>query len=445
MHKKLNFKSSDQNFKKSLSKFLPYDIAVIYEDLDRDEKNRIIENVSPKFLSDLFVELDLDEKLDLFDILTEHKRKQLLRNIESDDLKEFIEDLNEEEKEHIFAYLSQVKKKTIELLLTYEEDAVASIMTTDFFKINSNLSIKEATNIVITKSGDNDYIDTIFIVDEDEKLVGTIDIKTLIIARENQKLLDLLSDDYQYLDEFDGIEKAIQVVRDYDRNAVPVVDKDLKLIGVVTADDIFDELIEDLEDDYQRMALLADHESSLTSFERSKQRLPWLMIAVVLNLLIASFLSIFERTLAEVVALVLFQPLILGMAGNIGTQALAVTIIGLHKDEYIDVKVQKKHIVKEIFVGLLNSILLAVASFVFAVAFLNVAPTGSQEPLLIGFVVLVAVGSSMFISAAIGVLIPMILNKYKIDPAAASGPIMTTINDVVALVIYFGVATLMFL
>jgi magnesium transporter len=193
------------------------------------------------------------------------------------------------------------------------------------------------------------------------------------------------------------------------------------------------------------MALLSDYESSSSAFKRSKQRLPWLMIAVVLNLLIASFLSIFEATIAEVTALILFQPLILGMAGNIGTQALAVTIIKFNVEPMEDENKHKKHIYKEIAIGLFNSIILAILSFIFVYSFLSLVPTGSQSPESIASVVLIAVFASMFISSAMGVLIPITLTKFGSDPSVASGPIMTTINDLVALVIYFGVATLIFL
>jgi magnesium transporter len=311
--------------------------------------------------------------------------------------------------------------------------------------VNLDESIKEATHQIITESKENDYIDNIFIVDQEKKIVGVCDLKSLIIARGNTKLKDILEDDFHFVYEDETIEKAIETVMDYDKNAIPVLDKDDKVIGIITADDIFDEIIEDREFDYQRMALLNEHESSSSAWVRTKQRLPWLMIAVILNLLIALFISGFEATFKEVLALVLFQPLILGMAGNIGTQSLAVTILGLHLKDFDSDSIPKKHVKKEVFVAMFNSLFLGVSALLLAFTFLSFSQTGTQRPIEVAMIVGFAVFASMFVSALMGVFIPIVLNKAKQDPAAASGPILTTINDLVAALVYFGIATIVFL
>ena len=161
--------------------------------------------------------------------------------------------------------------------------------------------------------------------------------------------------------------------------------------------------------------------------------------------MIASFLSIFEPTIAQVIALALFQPLILGMAGNIGTQALAVTILGFHLEEFDNKKMPKKHIIKEILVGFMNSLIIAVASFFFVTIFLTILPTGTQQAVDIAMVVFIAIFCSMFFASIMGALVPIFFHRIGVDPGSASGPIMTTINDIFALVIYFGVATIAFL
>ncbi|MDI6452628.1 magnesium transporter [Peloplasma aerotolerans] len=446
MNKKINFKHNDASLKKSLKSVFAYDLAVLYHNLDKDEKRRLLDLVGLEKLTDIFVELDSENQQDLINILEVPKRKSLLRNLESDDLKEFIEELDKEQQTEMIKLLPAVKAKTISLLLTYDDDYAASIMSTEFITIERHLTIKEATNHVVTTSREQDYIDTIFVVDENKKIVGTISLKSLIMARSGTSLNHVINEDFHFVMENDSIEKAIQTVVDYDENSIPVLNKDDQIIGIVTADDIFDEIIENTEDDYQKMALLQDHDSSFTALRRSKQRLPWLMIAVVLNLVIASFISIFEATIAEVTALVLFQPLILAMAGNIGTQSLAVTILGLHLKEFDEKSIPKKHIAKEVIIGFVNSLLLGIASFAFAFTFLTLLPTQDvQRPVEIGTIVFIAIFSSMFISALMGVFVPLFLNKRGINPSAASGPIMTTINDVVALVIYFGAATIAFL
>lgn len=446
MIKKINFKHTDDQLKKIFKPMFAYDLSLYYPLLNDDERNRMLTLIGLDKMTDMFIELDLDDQLDLLERLDQTKKKSLFRNMESDDLKEFIEDVDTDIRPSIFNLLSKVKAKTIHLLLTYEEDMAASIMSTDFITINVNQTIKEATDFVIKESKEQDYIDTIFVIDDNKIIIGLIDLKDLIIARSNQTLSRIMLEDFKFVYADESIEKAIQTVVNYDRNAIPVLDSFDHMIGIVTADDVFDEIIETVESDYQKMALLSDHESSSSVWERSKKRLPWLMIAVILNLVIASFLSIFEATLAEVTAIVLFQPLILGMAGNIGTQALAVTILGIHKNEFDGKNLPKNHIIKELLVGLVNSLLLGIAAFGFVTGFLYLFPTNDVElPYQMGIVVLLAVFLSMFISALMGVFVPMILHRKNQDPAAASGPIMTTINDLVALVIYFGIATLAFL
>lgn len=445
MMKKINFKHTDEQIRKSIKSIFAYDLSVIYPRLDAEEQKRFIHLMGLDKLSDMFVELDMDDQYELFTLLETPRKKSLLKSLESDDLKEFIVDLDPLKRPEVMVYLPRIKAKSLELLLKYDEDLAASIMTTDVMSLDHELSIKEATLKVVTTSKENDYIDMLFVIDDEKRVIGSIDLKDLILARPTQTLVSIMREDFHFVYEDASIEDAIQTVMDYDKNAIPVLNHEDRLLGIVTADDIFDEIIEEAEEDYQKMALLKDHETDLSAFERSKQRLPWLMIAVVLNLLIASFISIFEATLAEVTALVLFQPLILGMAGNIGTQSLAVTILGLHLDAFDRDKLPKIHIIKETFIGLMNSFLLAISCAAFSYVFLFLIPTGRQSAESISVIVLIAVFSSMFISALLGVFVPIILDRIKQDPSAASGPIMTTINDVVALVIYFGIATLVFL
>lgn len=443
--KHINFKHSDEAIAKILKTKHAFDISIYFYKYDSDEKRRIIDLLDQQKLSDMFILLDVESQWEILELLSENRKKALLRNLESDDLKEFIASLDEERQQIAISLLSSVKAKAVKLLLEYEEDLAASIMSTDFISINESMTIKEATSKLVTTSKDQDYIDSIYVLDDEKKLIGVVDLKDLIIARSNQNLSKIMMDDYHFVYENDTIETAIQTVKDYDRNAIPVLDEDHHMLGIVTADDIFDEMIEDIEFDYQRMALLDNHESTSTALTRSKQRLPWLLLAVVLNLIIASFLSVFEATIIEVIALVLFQPLILGMAGNIGTQALAVTILTFHREDYDHKKMPKTHVLREVLIGTLNSAFLGMAAYAMVYIFLSLIPTGAQSALSMAFVVGMSTFLSMLISASMGVLVPIFLNRVNVDPATASGPIMTTINDLVALVIYFGIATIMFL
>jgi magnesium transporter len=443
--KRLKFPMSDDAFKKAIRKMYAYDLVLNYYEMKDEEKHRFLKLIPMDQLVGMFVELPFDLQEEIGNVLDSSNRKELFRRLPTDEIKEFIEALDEDERDRYLALLSKVRAKTIRLLLAYQEDFAASIMTTDFFTVTQDMSVKEITNHVITTSRENDYIDLIYVVTADGRLVGSIELKQLIIARGDAQLARIMEKSEHVLSASDSIECAIKTVQDYDLRAIPVLDDANRILGIITADDVLDEIIDGADEDYQKMALLNEHEDYLSAFSRSKQRLPWLMIAVVMNLVIASILSIFEATLAEVTALVLFQPLILGMAGNIGTQALAATILGLHLESFEKKKIPKRHVGREVAVGAMNSIILAGLSMAVAYLFLSLIPTGSQDPLSFAFVVLIAVFGAMFVSSVMGVLIPLTLDRFAIDPATASGPMMTTMNDLVALVIYFGIATVMFM
>ena len=443
MPRHINFKHSDALLDKMFDAIHGYDLALLYPSLEEIEKKRMIALIKDDKLSDMFVELEKEDQMDLISYLNQTKIKKLITSLESDDLKEFLEDLDEDTQKQYLKYLGKIKAKTIELLLTYEDDHAASIMTTDFMTVDKKMSIKDATNKIITTSKDQDYIDHIYVINDEKQWVGTIDIKDLIIARPGQYIEDIMEDEDIFIFEDDSIEKAIDMVQDYDKNAVPVLDHNHHVIGIITADDIFDELIEDYEEDYQKLALINEHTTALNSFQRSKQRLPWLLIAVLLNLVTVTILSRFEATLEAVTVLVLFQPMILGMAGNIGTQSLAVTILGIHQDDFE--QKHKKHIIKEISIGAFNSAILAVIAYLFVYTLLSMIGSQVVSPRDVAQVVSIAIFLAMSISSTMGALVPLTLHRFDIDPASASGPIMTTFNDIIALVLYFGIATIMFL
>lgn len=446
MSHKINFKHSDDSIKRNLSHLYPYDIASLFEQINQVEKEKLIKLIKFDVLKDVFVELEDEYQIEIFELLPQTTKKTLLRSLETDELKSFIDLFEDEEKRlELIANLSRVKAKTIQLLLSYDEDEAASIMMTDFFTIPVELTIKEATHLIITESKDNDYIDTVFIHNELNECIGYVELKNLIIARSNQKIENMMETDFQFVNEKDSIEEAIEHVLDYDINVVPVLNDRKQVIGIITADDIFDELIEDYEDDYDTFSQIGEHDVTFSSFTRFKQRIPWLILGVFLNLLTITILSQFSTTLQQVTVLILFQPMILGMAGNIGTQSLAVTILGIHQLDFKEQHKAKKHIFKEITIGFINSILLGIIAFAFVSIYLTILGDFSQKPMLVGFAVFMALSIAMFISSTIGSIVPILFDKIGIDPAAASGPMMTTINDILSLVIYFSIATVMFI
>ena len=330
-------------------------------------------------------------------------------------------------------------------MLEYDEDCAASLMTTDFMVIQEGTSIADATGNLIKTVKDSDFIDELFVVDSEQKYLGSIELKNLLAARKGDKLDQITELNQSVIYEHDTVHTAIQKLRDYDDTVMPVLNEEEHLIGIITADDILDIMIDEYEENVERLVAIGDYEEDSSALVRSKQRLPWLLASIILNLVIAAFLSLFQNTIEQITALVLYQPMILGMAGNIGTQAIAVTILGLHHDKLGGLDETKNHIRNEVMIGLLNSLIVGFFGFIISFVFLSFVNMGSQSPFYLAIVVGSSLAGGMFISAICGVFIPIALDRMKVDPAVASGPIISTINDLFALVVYFAIATAMLL
>jgi|SRR5690554_32401 len=435
---------NDDKLKKLLAKMHALDIANIIKQASPDLQMRIINLMSLAKTNDVFMELPKELTRNYFNMLTENQKRVFLNEFEMDELKVFINTFDEVYQEYLIKLLSQRKQKTLKLLMGFDSENIASIMTTEFVTIDINQTIKEATSHVVTTSAKSDYIDSIFVLSNNE-LIGSILLKDLISARPNDKLADLVFTTNEFLTINDSVYQGFTKFKNYGLSVLPVLDDNKNIIGIVTADDILDELILGYEDDIEKMQSIGDFDEESSPLKRSKQRMPWLLVSVILNLVIALFLVVFERTIEEVIALILFQPMILGMAGNIGTQAISVTILKLNQDEMVGNYEQKKHVKKELGIGMLNSIAIGIAGMVIAYIVMNILNIGNKEPFDIALTVGLSLFGSMLLSAAFGVFIPIILTKFKVDPAAASGPIISTLNDLFALVVYFGIATLIFM
>jgi magnesium transporter len=436
---------NDNQLKKELSKMHPYDIAKIIAEAKSDTQMRIIKLMSLHKRVEVFLELPEEISRNYFNLLNENQKKSLLNEFEMDDLKYFITTFEEDYQTYLISLLSKSKQSKLNLLMSYDEKTIASIMNTDFVTINKNLSIKETTAYIINNSKDSDFIDSVYVVDDNNRLIGDIALKDLISARASDNLESITHKINNYLKLEDSINTGVKKFKNYAKSVLPVINNEGVVIGIVTADDVLNTMVLEHEEDIQKMTGVGDYEESSNAFVRAYQRMPWLLISVILNLVIAALLSVFEKTLVEVVALIMFQPMILGMAGNIGTQSVAVTILKLGQDELGHKNDEKKHILKEIGIGILNSIAIGIVGFFLSYAILSFVNMGIQSPLSLALTIGISLLGGMFVSSAAGVFIPIILEKMKVDPAIASGPIISTLNDLFALLIYFGIATLIFL
>lgn len=448
---KLDFKKTNYALKKDLNALQPYDIAELFSDLEKEEQTRVIQLIGIKKMAQVFSRLSEYNQMEVYDELDYTRRKQILNNLEIDELKEFIDYYEEEEQEEILKLVRTDKANLIRDLLIYSNDTAPSIMSTEFITIKIGTSVKEATSYIFNNVKDDDFIDNIYIVDEDEKLIGVLNLKDLIIARSSDSIRSIMISDFVFAYNDHTIKEAIEIVRNYDINAIPVIDHSGYLLGIITADDVLEQLINQYDESYNKLAYIKNHDESYTGWQRSYKRLPWLIIATILNLIIAAVLAsvpAFEATISTIVTLVLFQPMILDMAGNIGTQNLAITILGLHKDELTTKEQTRPFTKREIIVSLLNSLIVAIIGFGMAMAFttLNQHQTSTGETisaLRMGMVV----GGSLFVgmglSGVLGTMLPLWLTRANVNADNASGPILTTLNDFIALFTYYGVAALL--
>lgn len=369
------------------------------------------------------------------------KLAAIINEMDADDAVDLLQKLDEADKEKLRPYLDEYVRADLQLIASYDEDRIGSLITTNFICIPKTLDIRAAMHELIRQAGEHDNISTLYVMDESGKFSGAIDLKDLIIARQNDSLDALIIYSYPYLFADEKISDCIEKIKDYAEDSLPVLNQSRQIIGIITAQDVVEAVDDEMGEDYAKLAgLTAEEDLNETTGQSIKKRLPWLMILLVLGMLVSSVVGAFEGVVAILPIVICFQSLVLDMAGNVGTQSLAVTIRVL-MDEELGAKEKRKLVAKESKAGMFNGLLLGAL----AVAFLGVyvrlfkgyAPA---QAFLISFCVGVALLLSMIVSSLVGTLVPMFFKKIKVDPAVASGPLITTINDLVAVVIYYGLA-----
>ena len=369
------------------------------------------------------------------------KLAAIINEMDADDAVDLLQKLDESDRKKLRPYLDAHVRADLQLIASYDEDRIGSLITTNYICIPKTLDIRSAMHELIRQAGEHDNISTLYVTDENGKFSGAIDLKDLIIARQNDSLDALIIYSYPYLFADEKISDCIEKIKDYAEDSLPVLNHSLEIIGIITAQDVVEAVDDEMGEDYAKLAgLTAEEDLNETTGQSIKKRLPWLMILLVLGMLVSSVVGAFEGVVAILPIVICFQSLVLDMAGNVGTQSLAVTIRVL-MDEELGTKEKRKLVAKESKAGLSNGLLLGTL----AVAFLGVyiclfkgyAPA---QAFLISFCVGVALLLSMIVSSLVGTLVPMFFKKIKVDPAVASGPLITTINDLVAVVIYYGLA-----
>ena len=420
-----------------ISDYHESDIADAFEQLTEEERRRLYPLLGPEWIAEIFTYIeDPDEYLKELDL---GQAAQVLSYMDSDDAVDVLDELDDTTQENLVGMMDEESSHDIKMLQSYEDDEVGSLMTTNFIVIHENLTIRQAMRELIRQAGENDNISTVYVIDKNDQFYGAIDLKDLIIAREKNALEDIISTSYPYVTDHEKIDDCIEQIKDYAEDSIPVLTEDKQLIGVITAQDLVEVVDDAMGEDYAKLAgLTAEEDLEETTTESMKKRLPWLVILLFLGLAVSTVVGVFETVVAVLPIVMCFQSLILDMAGNVGTQSLAVTIRVL-MDENLTAGEKVGLVFKEMTVGFFNGLFLGIMAFIFIGLYIWLL---KGNPVVHAFVISGCVGFSlmaaMVISSFVGTLIPMFFHKIKIDPAVASGPLITTVNDLVAVVIYYG-------
>ena len=427
--------------KEKLEDYHEKDIAETLEFLSLQERKKLYRILDADMLSAILEYEDEDQAGQFLNEIDLKKIPKILERMETDDAVAVLRELGRDKRTIIMDMLDENVRQSISLTASFDEEEIGSLMTSNFIRIQEGLSIKQAMSSLIEQASINDNISTLFVSNEDGIFLGAIDLKDLITARQGDSLDELIINSFPYVYGQEAVDDCLEKLKDYSESSIPVLDESNRLLGVITAQNVIEATDDAMGEDYAMLAgLTAEEDLKEPVKESIKKRLPWLLILLCLGLLVSTVVGSFEKVVSQLTIIMAFQSLILDMAGNVGTQSLAVTIRVL-TSEGLSFKQKLGLLSKEIRVGLLNGLILGCLSVVLIGLFIFFA---KGESLSFAFAVSGCIGISLLLamlaSSASGTLIPMFFKKIGVDPAVASGPLITTVNDLVAVVCYYGLS-----
>lgn len=416
------------------------DVAEILLELDQEDQEKFFSILSWEQASKVLEDVDSETFASLIDILKKEQKILILHQMAQDDMVDLLGELPENKRKEIISLLDLENAQEVRELLFYDEDTAGGIMTKDYVTVRKDISIYQAIEDLREDAGDAETIYYVYVVDNNEKLVGVLSLRELIVSKPNTIIEDIMHEKVISVDLDTDQEEVAKMVAKYDLLAIPVVNNNNKIMGIITVDDIIDVIEEEATEDIYKFAGTSeveykDEDKISARINTSvKSRLPWLIITMFGGLLSARVIGGFEATLNQNTALALFMPLLAGMGGNVGTQSSTLTVRGIAMGN-----IDGKEVIKTLFqefavgflVGLVCSIIVAFISFFI------------QGEIVLSLIVGVSMWANMITAATIGTLVPLIFKKIGVDPAVASAPFITTTIDITGLSIYFTLTTLL--
>jgi magnesium transporter len=428
----------EANLKTILLGTHPVEIADLTPHLNEDEAIYIFNLLPLELASEVFLNLDDYNRELIADKLKHERLAELVGEMDSDDAADVVSDLPEDKAQQVLDEIDKEDSEDVQELLRHEEDTAGGIMALELIYVNENSTVDEAIRQIRQRSEEVEEVYNIYVVDDDGKLSGILPIKQLILSSENTRVADIMERDVIKVTEEMDQEEVANLVKKYDLVSVPVVDKDGRLTGRITYDDIMDVVDEEASEDIHRLAGITDeveiHETS--AFRISRVRIPWLLFAFAGEIVSASIMSHFEASLEKILIAAFFIPIIMAMGGNAGIQSSTIMVRGLALGE-IGLLHARKQIGKEFRVSLINGTICAGLIFTIISIWFSKMPHHLEFGAVIGLAMFIIIINATIV----GAVIPLFLKKIDVDPAIATGPFITTTNDVLGLTIYLGLTT----
>ena len=426
--------SDDNSILETFSNYHHADIAEIIEELNSEEATYIIKLLDSEKTSDVLMELDDDYREKILKNLSIKEIAEEVEELDSDDATDIISELPEEKQKKVISKIIDAEHKAdIKELLKYDEDSAGGLMAKELIKVNENWTVTRCVKEMRSQASEVTRVHSVYVVDNDDILLGRLSLKDLLVANPKTKIRSIYKKNVDHVYDTDSAESVASTMQKYDLGAIPVLNKKKKLLGRITIDDIVDLIKEEAEEDYQLAAgILQDVDVDDTIFELTKARLPWLIVGLIGGIGAAFVMVGFDEILIQNEILFYFTPLIAAMAGNVGVQSSAIIVQGLANDD-IRGSINNR-LFKETLLSILNGVILAILLFLFIYFW-----KGDTN---IAFALSVALVAVVIVAGIIGTFIPLFLNKRGIDPAIATGPFITTSNDIFGILIYFMVAKL---
>ncbi|MDO5457850.1 MAG: magnesium transporter, partial [Atopococcus tabaci] len=412
-----------------------YDQAQIFEKLTEYERRAIYYILSPEASADLFDMLSEDvEELDVYFYEMEADyAAHLLENMYNDNAVDVLEHLDLEKRNQLIALMDEESQLEITQMMSYGEDTAGSLLTTEFISLNQELTTQESLELLKQDGPAAEMIYYLYVVDSQGHFQGVVSLRDLVFSQPDIQLKEIMTQNIIYASVDDDQEDVAHLIRDYDFLAVPVVNHNRQLVGIITVDDIVDVIDAEAAEDYSGLAAVDVDEKHDSPFAAATNRMPWLISLLVLGMGTSSLISFFEGLVSQVAILAVFISLITGTAGNAGTQSLAVAIRRISSREIEEDTHKFSFFLNELTVGIVTGTAVGLAAFAIVGIW--------QKNLYLGIIVGVAMLFAVIVSTLAGSFVPILIEKLGFDPAVASGPFITTLTDLTSVLIYFSIAS----